>query len=184
MELASLNPTAMSPDEFDTRLKQIAPEGFDDIIMMAAVPALITSSCRYLADDGMFNVFAGVARGTTAELDGSGIALRGHGYVGSSGSGIEDLAEVIRRAEKGQLSTNRAVAGIGGMNAAWDGMEAVRDGTFSGKIVIYPQIADLPLTDIDNLGDVLPDVAAKLGPGKQWTREAEQALLEHFVIDA
>ena len=152
--------------------------------MMAAVPALITSSCRYLADDGMFNVFAGVARGTTAELDGSGIALRGHGYVGSSGSGIEDLAEVIRRAEKGQLSTNRAVAGIGGMNAAWDGMEAVRDGTFSGKIVIYPQIADLPLTDLDDLVDVLPDVAAKLGPGKQWTREAEQALLEHFVIDA
>lgn len=184
VELASLNPTTMSPDEFDARLKEVAPEGFDDIIMMAAVPALITSSCRYLADDGMFNVFAGVARGTTAELDGSGIALRGHGYVGSSGSGIEDLAEVIRRAEKGQLSTNRAVAGIGGMNAAWDGMEAVRDGTFSGKIVIYPQIADLPLTDLDDLADVLPEVAAKLGPGKQWTREAEQALLEHFVIDA
>ncbi len=182
VELASLNPTTMSAEEFDAQLRLIAPEGFDDIIMMAAVPALISASCGYLAEDGVFNVFAGVARGTTAELDGSGIALLGHRYVGSSGSGIEDLAEVLRRAENGLLSTDRAVAGIGGMSAAWEGMEAVRDGTFPGKIVIYPQIADLPLTEIDALADVLPEVAAKLGPGRQWTREAERALLEHFVI--
>ncbi|GAH73857.1 unnamed protein product, partial [marine sediment metagenome] len=103
--------------------------------------------------------------------------------VGSSGSGIQDLAQTIQMTETGELSPNRAVAGIGGMDAVWDGMEAVRDGTFSGKIVIYPQIANLPLTRLEDLGGILPEVAAKLGPALQWTREAEAALLGHFLVE-
>jgi len=60
-------------------------------------------------------------------------------------------------------------------------MEAVRDGTFCGKIVIYPQIGNLPLTRLEDLSGSLPEVAAKLGPALQWTREAEAALLGHFL---
>ncbi len=155
VEMMTLNPTTISPEQFDGRLREIAPEGFDDIVMMVAVPQLISASAAYLARNGMFNVFAGIARGTTAEIDATAIALNGVRFVGSSGSGIEDLAQTVHMTETGELSPNRAVAGIGGMDAAWDGMEAVRDGTFCGKIVIYPQIGNLPLTRLEDLSGSL-----------------------------
>lgn len=183
VQMLTLNPTQMSAEQFDARLGEVAPDGFDDVLMMAAVPALISQSARYLADDGVMNLFAGVARGTTAEVDAGDIALRGIRLVGSSGSGIEDLKQTIHLSQTGQLSPSRAVAGIGGMEAAWDGMEAVRDGTFAGKIVIYPQVAGLPLTRLEDLEQVLPDVAARLGPALEWTSEAEQALLAHFIVE-
>jgi hypothetical protein len=46
--------------------------------------------------------------------------------------------------------------------AAIGGIYAVRDGRFPGKIVIYPHITDLPLTPLEELGAVLPTVAARL----------------------
>ena len=52
---------------------------------------------------------------------------------------------------------------------------------FPGKTVIYPQITGLPLTAVPDLAQTLPEVAAKLAPGHVWTREAEAALLEHFL---
>ncbi len=183
VEMLTLNPTTISPEQLDARLREIAPQGFDDIVMMVAAPQLISAAAPYLADNAMLNVFAGIARGTTAEIDATAIALRGVRFVGSSGSGIEDLAQTIQMTETAELSPNRAVAGIGGMDAAWDGMEAVRDGTFSGKIVIYPQIPNLPLTTLEDLGEVLPDVVAKLGPALQWTRDAEAALISHFLVE-
>jgi L-sorbose 1-phosphate reductase len=181
--LIGLNPTQMSPEEFDQKLREVAPDGFDDIVTMAAIPVVISQAAAHLADNGMFNVFAGAARGTTAALDVTAVALRGVRYTGSSGSGIEDLATTIRMAESRELSTNGAVAGIGGMEATWDGMEAVRDGTFPGKIVIYPQVRGLALTRLEDLAEVLPEVAEKLGPMSQWTQEAEEALIEHFLVE-
>jgi hypothetical protein len=50
-----------------------------------------------------------------------------------------------------------------------------------GKIVIYPQIQDLPLTPLRDLEDTLPEVAALLGPGGVWTRAAEKALMEKLL---
>lgn len=183
VQMLTINPTKMSPQQFDARLREIAPEGFDDVLTMAAVPALIEQSAGYLADDGVINLFAGVARGTTAAIDAGDIMQRGIRLVGSSGSGIEDLKQTIHLTETGQLSPARAVAGIGGLEAAWDGMEAVRDGTFAGKIIIYPQISGLPLTRLEDLAQVLPEVADKLGPALLWTAEAEQALLAHFLLE-
>lgn len=48
---------------------------------------------------------------------------------------------------------------------------------FSGKIVIFPHIRDLPLTLLPDLRDKLPSVHAKLKDGRGWTVEAEEELL-------
>jgi hypothetical protein len=48
---------------------------------------------------------------------------------------------------------------------------------FPGKIVIFPQIRDLPLTPLPDLKHTLPSVFAKLKSGKEWTLEAEEELL-------
>jgi hypothetical protein len=69
------------------------------------------------------------------------------------------------------------VAAIGSLDAARDGLQAVQDAAFPGKVVIYPHIKELPLTAVPNLKDVLPSVYAKLRDGREWTVEAERELL-------
>lgn len=151
--------------------------GFDDIIVLAPVAALIGDGAAWLADDGVLNIFAGVARGTMATFDASDIYLRDVRYIGQSGSKIDDMRLMLYQAETGTLSPNRSVAAIGSLSAAWDGIKAVKEQTFPGKIVIYPNIKDLPLTPLADLKDTLPTVYAALKDGREWTNAAEAELL-------
>ena len=58
--------------------------GYDDILSMVPVAALIEHAADYLAKGGWFNIFAGVARGTMANLDVNRIIKDGVRYVGSA----------------------------------------------------------------------------------------------------
>lgn len=152
--------------------------GFTDIVVLAPVPALIEQASPYLGSGGKLNIFAGVPRGTMANLDVSPVYLDGVRWLGSSGSMIADLKHTLDEAESGNLPTNRSVAAIGGINAVGDGARAVKDAKFPGKTVIFPQISNLPLTALPDLKDILPNVYAKLEDGRFWTREAEEELLK------
>ena len=81
------------------------------------------------------------------------------------------------QAETGALSPNRSVAAIGSLDAARDGMQALIDTTYPGKVVIFPHIKPLPLTAIGDLKETLPAVYALLKDGREWTNEAEAELL-------
>jgi len=87
------------------------------------------------------------------------------------------VRETLRLAEAGELLTGNAVAAIGGLNAAYHGLELVKAQAVPGKIVIYQQIEDLPITRLNELKDTLPTVAALLRDGKYWTKAAEEELL-------
>ena len=123
------------------------------------------------------NIFAGVPRGKFARIDLSSAYLRQTRIIGHSASTIENMRFMLQQTEAGKLSPNRSVAAIGSLEAAWDGLKAVADAVFPGKIVIYPHIKPLPLTGITDLKGVLPSVYAKLRNGKEWTNEAEAELL-------
>ena len=97
--------------------------------------------------------------------------------IGHSASSIDDLRLMLFQAETGTLSPNRSVAAIGSLDAARDGMQAVKDTTFPGKVVIYPHIKPLPLTALPELKETLPTVYAKLKDGREWTNEAEEEFL-------
>lgn len=176
IELISINPKEMSPEAFNARLREIAPEGFDDIVSLVPVPALIEHATGFLADAAWFNVFAGVARGTMAAINVNDIRERHVRYVGSSGSSIADMRQTLAMVESGELSTNASLAAIGGMRAAAEGLAGVRDGRFPGKTLIFPLIEDMPLMALTELKEVYPSVYAKLADGKFWTREAEDEL--------
>jgi len=152
-------------------------QGFDDVVVLAPVPAVISDAARYLAPRGVRNIFAGVARGTVARLDLSDVYLTDVRIIGHSASTIDDLRLMLHQAETGQLSPNRSVAAVGSLDAARDGLKAVQDTAYPGKIVIYPQIKDLPLTALADLKDQLPTVYAKLKDGREWTVEAEEEFL-------
>jgi hypothetical protein len=78
----------------------------------------------------------------------------------------------------GTLSPGRSVAAVGGLETAAEAIESVIEGKYPGKVVIFPQIHNLPLTGLKELKERLPDVAAKLGEDLMWTNEAEEALIE------
>ncbi|MEZ4612249.1 MAG: hypothetical protein R2838_18715 [Caldilineaceae bacterium] len=69
------------------------------------------------------------------------------------------------------------MAAVAGLEGVPDGLRAVADGRFAGKVVIYPHIKQLPLTPLEDLADVYPTVYAKLKDGQTWTNEAEEELL-------
>lgn len=181
VEFVALNPTELSPEELETRLRGLAPEGFDDVVVTAPVGALAGQGWDYLAPGGVLNIFAGVPRGTTAEIDLTGVYLRDQRIVGSSGSRVADLRDTLDATQRGELATNRAVAAIGGINAVREGLEGVKTGRFHGKVVIFPQIDRFDLTPLDQLGERLPEVAGRLAADGSWTREAEEALLEALL---
>ena len=73
--------------------------------------------------------------------------------------------------------TNRSLAAVGSLSAAKDGMAALRDTVFPGKVVIFPQIKELPLTSLPDLAEAMPSVRALLKGGREWTVEAEAEFL-------
>lgn len=178
VELAILNPKDLGAEAFDAKLRKISEErGFDDIVCMVPVTAIVEHAAGFLAEGGWCNIFAGVARGTMATLDANAIRERRVRYLGSSGSSIADMRETLAKVETDELSTNNSLAAIGGMKAAREGIAAVKDGRFPGKTLIFPLIPDLPLTPLSELKSTFPTVFAKLRDGQFWTQEAEEELL-------
>jgi threonine dehydrogenase-like Zn-dependent dehydrogenase len=179
----------LSRDQFDSdevffaRKRETADgQGFDDILIMAPTVDAIEQASEMTADDAVVNVFAGLARGTQARIDLNAVASRGVRYTGTSGSSIEDLINMRDLVESRQLPTNHSVAAVAGMEGVAEGLKAVANGRFAGKVVIYPNLSKpLPLTPLPELAQVLPDVAARLDEDGMWTREAEDELLRELL---
>jgi hypothetical protein len=98
-----------------------------------------------------WSFFAGVPNGTLAPLNLSTVYLNNTQYTGTSGLTMNDQQQVVELAEQGNLSRACSVGAIGGMQAAKEGIQAMIDGRYSGKIIIFPQIHDLPLMGLSEL---------------------------------
>ncbi|MFW6181613.1 MAG: alcohol dehydrogenase catalytic domain-containing protein [Spirochaetota bacterium] len=178
-----LNPNgAGSPEEFRRKVLQLnGGKPFSYVVCLAAIPAVIEEAASYLADGAVLNIFAGVSKGTIVNLDIKDVAARSVRLIGSSGSSLEDMAFTLQKVERGELDTDNSVAGIAGMNDVWRGIDAVRTGSFPGKIVVYPHIRELDLVSLKELEENMPSVARHLAGSGKWTREAEAALLEEML---
>jgi D-arabinose 1-dehydrogenase-like Zn-dependent alcohol dehydrogenase len=153
-------------------------QGFDDIVVLAPNVRVIESAMALLADQGVMNIFAGLPRGTRCGIDLNAVVQRGIRFVGTSGSSIEDLRHMLDLTESHTLSTNSVVAAVAGLEGVPDGLRAVAEGRFPGKVVIYPNLgSSLPLTPLPDLKDRFPSVYAKLKDGQIWTNAAEEELL-------
>lgn len=153
--------------------------GADDVIVAVPVANLMESAAQLMAPDGMLVLFAGVPNGSLAQLDMSSVFLHEAQYTGTSGSSVSDQAVVLNKAIRGALSPERSLAAVGGIEAARDGVQAMLDGSFAGKIVIFPQLSGLPLLDLAELALRHPDIGAALDDGG-WTAEAEKRLIATF----
>ncbi|HJZ49669.1 MAG TPA: alcohol dehydrogenase catalytic domain-containing protein [Roseiflexaceae bacterium] len=178
--LILVNPQQAGVSLRDLVLLETDGAGADDVIVSVPSAALMADAAALMAPNGMLVLFAGVPNGTLAPLNLSDVYLHNAQFTGTSGSALDDQAAVIRKTIARELTPNRSVAAIGGIEAARDGVRAMMEGRYPGKIVIFPQISGLPLMSLAELKAEYPDVAAKLGPNDVWTPAAEQALIERF----
>ena len=152
--------------------------GADDVVVSVPISEVMAEADTVMTSDGMLVFFAGVPNGTLAPLNLSAVYLDNAQYTGTSGLTIHDQQQVVDLAGQGALSPGSIVGAVGGMRAAKDGLQALVEGRYSGKVLIFPQIHDLPLTGLDELRETLPDVAEKLGPGDTWNSDVEKALFD------
>ena len=154
----------------------IADRSLDDVVGLTPIWAPIKAAERFVAPDGLINIFAGIKVGTKGLVDVAAIASAGVTAIGNSGSAVDDLQSVIVGALRGELRPNTSVAVIGPMAQAWEAMRSVMYRETSGKICLFPELALPGLIRLDELRDHFPTVADKLDDHGLWTREAEEEL--------
>ncbi len=174
------NPNTAKESFHDFVMRVTNGQGADDIVVSVPVAKLMEEGDTVMKPDGMLVFFAGVPNGTMGNVNLSNVYLSNAQYTGTSGLTIHDQASVMERRIAGTLSPGRSVAAIGGMETAADAIQSVMDSKYPGKVVIFPQIHNLPLTSLKELQERMPEVAAKLGEDLMWTNEAEEALIEKF----
>ncbi|MEA3406632.1 MAG: zinc-binding dehydrogenase [Chloroflexota bacterium] len=168
--------------EFDESLMALTDgEGYDDIVVLAPSAEVMADATTMLAPGGMISLFAGLPRGTLAKIDLASLVEKGWRFTGSSGSSIDDLGAMLDEAESGRLDPNLSVVAVAGLDHAKRGLEGLMHQEFPGKVVIYPQILNFPLTLLEELETLLPDVYAKLGPNHSWAVEAEAEFMRELL---
>ena len=174
------NPAQVENSIYNLVMEVTDGVGADDVVVCVPSAKLMEEAATLMKSDGMLVLFAGVPKLTYAAADLSSVYLDNAQYTGTSGLTIQDQAQVMDRAMEGSLSPERVVAAVGGIEAAREAMKAVMVGSYPGKVVIFPQIHDLPLMGLDQLKVKHPEIGEKLGQGEIWTLEAEKALIEKF----
>ena len=176
--LLFFNPNTSKQNFHDFVMEATQNRGADDVVVSVPVASLMEEGSSVMKPDGMMVFFAGVPNGTMGAVNLSNVYLSNAQYTGTSGLTIDDQASVMQRRISGTLSPGRSVAAIGGLETAAEAIESVIAGKYPGKVVIFPQIRNLPLMGLKELKERLPEVAAKLGEDLMWTNEAEVALIE------
>jgi L-sorbose 1-phosphate reductase len=177
-KLFFFNPNTSKKTFHDFVMEVTQKQGADDVVVSVPVASLMEEGDTVMKPDGMMVFFAGVPNGTMGALNLSNVYLSNAQYTGTSGLTIDDQASVMERRVAGTLSPGRSVAAIGGLETAAEAIESVIEGKYPGKVVIFPQIHNLPLMGLKELKERLPEVAAKLGEDLMWTNEAEEVLIE------
>ncbi|GIV11549.1 MAG: hypothetical protein KatS3mg020_1040 [Fimbriimonadales bacterium] len=172
------------PATQQAHLKSLCPHGFDQIMLLASSADAVSLCYPLLTDGGVLNLFAGIPKGQKAALDLTPLASRHMRLLGSSGSTMDDIAECLRLTAQGTLPARKVIGAIAGLNALPDALRAVQEHRYPGKIVIFPQLPDLPLLGLQELATHLPAVYAQLEEGRYWTKAAEAVLYAHYRPNA
>jgi threonine dehydrogenase-like Zn-dependent dehydrogenase len=163
----TLRPYNPSKDKLD--------EKFDYLVLMAPVPALVAQAVPVASSRAIINIFAGIAADKTADIDLDGYIEKQLYFIGTSGSVLADMKQVLAKVVSRQLDTDLSVAAVAGLDGAIEGIRAVEKNLMPGKIIVYPSCRGLKLTRLTELPDAVP-----LEHGR-WNRRAEDELLKQFA---
>ena len=159
--------------------KEEIPGGFDYTVLMVPEAELVAGAVKSSACGGIINIFAGIPATVSAGIDMDAYIEKGLYFIGTSGSVLEDMKQVLAKVESGKLDTDVSVVAICGLEGAAAGIKLLENRTIGGKIVVYPACKGLGLTELGQLGADLPAVAECLRGG-MWNKKAEEALLASY----
>ena len=152
-------------------------EKFSYFAIMAPIGPLVAQAIKDSVEGALINIFAGIPATVKQEIDLDLYIANKCFMFGTSGSRLSDMKIVLDKVLTGKLNTNCSVDAISGIAGAIDGIRAVEARSLPGKIIVFPQKPDMPLTPLTELAEKMPEVAAKLDKGL-WTKEAEEELLK------
>ncbi|MBQ6087462.1 MAG: zinc-binding dehydrogenase [Bacteroidales bacterium] len=159
-------------------------DGYDDVVVMAPVPAVIQQADAILGFDGCLNFFSGPRNPEfSAPFNFYNVHYAAHHLVGTSGGNVDDMKEALDLMGKG-MDPAGLITHIGGLDAVIDTTLNLPD-IPGGKKMIYTHLT-MPLTaiaDFAELGKSKPfyaelDRLVKAHNGL-WNAEAEAFLLDH-----
>ncbi len=165
-----------SEDDWRTRLSDLAPNGFDDVIVVAPGAVAMQDAVGFVASGGLLIGFAGTKPGETVNLPLGRLVMDGLSITASSGSTVADQQRVMERILQGLIRPESLISAVGGFPAMKQGIKAVIESRFSGKVLILPAL-DWPLMTIDELFEFRPDLLRLAGPQRTWGKGIEDALL-------
>ncbi len=161
-------------------------KGFDDVFVYAPVAPVVELADSILAFDGCLNFFAGPTdKGFSANFNFYNVHYARHHVVGTSGSTVEDMRDIVRLIGEKRIQPAVMITHIGGIDSAIDTTLRLPK-IPGGKKLIYTHI-NLPLTaisDFKKLGEtdarfaVLAQMVEK--NNGLWCAEAETYLLENW----
>lgn len=184
VELIYLNTKGLA-DPVKTMMELTDNHGYDDVLVMAPVRALVEQADAILAKDGCLNFFAGPNKTDfTASMNFYNVHYASTHIVGTSGGNTDDMRESLALMEKGLINPAAMVTHIGGLSAV---PEAVINlpSIPGGKKMMYTHL-DFPLTALDDLAElgktnpVFAELAVLVEKHNGlWNTEAERYLMEH-----
>ncbi len=157
----------------------IGDVGASDIIICAPGVEPLNAVVDFLCDDGTIVLFSGTRYGQFGKVPFGLVAGAQASITASSGSSVADQLRVLEKIESGEIDPDFNVAAIGGLMSTKAGLEGVKAGTYTGKVVIYPQLKHLPLMPLHEL----KKWDAELGEfieRSAWSLQAEQLLSDKY----
>jgi L-sorbose 1-phosphate reductase len=164
-------------------------EGFDDVFVYAAVPAVVELADGLLAEDGCLNFFAGPTdKNFSVPFNFYNVHYNRTHVVGTSGGSTDDMKEAIALSAAGKLQPSFMVTHIGGLDAVPDTVLNLPD-IPGGKKLIYNGVT-MPLTAIADFAQkgktdsLFRELARLVEPTHGiWNEDAERYLLAQFGVD-
>ena len=180
-----VNTATMADPVKELRAYPGAENGYDDIFVMAAVPALLTQCSYLLAYDGCLNFFAGPKdKGLEASFNFYNIHYMLHHVAANSGSLVCDMVDSVDWIGKGILHPEVMVTHVGGIDSAADATLNLVS-IPGGKRLVYTHVS-MPMTaiaDFAEKGKDDPFFAALdricSAHNGLWSKEAEDYLLAY-----
>ncbi len=184
VELIYLN-TKNFDDPVSKLMELTDGKGYDDVLVMAPVKALVEQADKILGRDGCLNFFAGPERTDfSAMLNFYNVHYASTHIVGTSGGNTEDMRESLLLMGKGQLNPAGLITHIGGLRAVPETVITLPS-IPGGKKMIFTHF-DFPLTAINDFAEVGKtkplfaelDKLVKKHNGL-WSAEAEAYLMDN-----
>jgi L-iditol 2-dehydrogenase len=139
--------------------------GADDVIVALGIREVQEQSLSLLARGGVANLFGGLKAGEhMISVDGRRIHYDSIMAVGSSGGDPSDVGRALVLLDEGVVEAGGYVAAVGGLDAAEELVEAVREQRLEGKGLIYPH------------------ARAALAQVERWGAEQEDGFLEERLV--